>query len=302
MPPDEPGAQGASLPPEVRAIVAQIPAWSGARDLRATPLTGAASLNNTNYLVEVGGERAVLRIAAPTAHQIGVRRDHEIAAIQAAAQAGIAPALSYADAQGNLVSAYIDGRHWEAEEFHDRANLARLCATLRRLHAIRGVPADGSAERRIARLLASAAALGVELPSATAAHTTRLRAISEERARDRRFQPGLTHGDLWGNNFLDDGRQLWLVDWEFAGDGDTLFDLATISLAGRSTPDQQRQLLQEYGYTEPGDLRQLRMLHFVVFFFEAAWALVQHGRVGSAGYDYWAHATRMLDRLGGWEP
>jgi hypothetical protein len=38
----------------------------------------------------------------------------------------------------------------------------------------------------------------------------------------------------------------------------------------------------------------------VVFFFEGAWALVQHGLRGSSDYDYAAHAARMFARLERW--
>jgi thiamine kinase-like enzyme len=291
---------GERPPAAVQAIITKIPGWADAHDLQIAPLPGAMSLNNTSYLASIGGSRFVLRVASDTAEQIGVRRADELAAIRAAAHAGIAPALSYADERGNLVMAYVEGRHWEPADFHHRANLARISDTLRRLHAIQGVPADGSAERRIARLLTSATALGLALPVSIERYRAQLGAIGAERAQDERFQPGLTHGDLWGNNFLDDGRRLWLIDWEFAGVGDTLFDLATISIAGRYSTEDQRELLRLYGYTRTDDLRHLHMLQYVVFFFEGAWALVQHGRLGSASYDYQAHAARMFERLDTW--
>ena len=36
------------------------------------------------------------------------------------------------------------------------------------------------------------------------------------------------HNDLLAGNFIDDGRRLWLIDWDYAGFNSPLFDLATL--------------------------------------------------------------------------
>jgi thiamine kinase-like enzyme len=172
--------------------------------------------------------------------------------------------------------------------------------TLRRLHAIRGVAADGSVVRRIEALLASAWELGLPRPAGLDGYLKRLHAFAGARRTDPRFQPGLCHNDFWHNNFLDDGERLWLVDWEFSGDGDPLFDVATFCLGARYTAEQQEVILAAFGCSEPGNLALLREMQSVVFLFEGAWALVQHALRGSAEYDYQAHAARMFGRLEDW--
>ena len=37
------------------------------------------------------------------------------------------------------------------------------------------------------------------------------------------------HHDLLPTNFLDDGRRLWLIDWEYGAFGTAMFDLANIA-------------------------------------------------------------------------
>lgn len=37
------------------------------------------------------------------------------------------------------------------------------------------------------------------------------------------------HLDLKGDNLFDDGHRLWLIDWEYAGMSDPLFDLAMLA-------------------------------------------------------------------------
>jgi aminoglycoside phosphotransferase (APT) family kinase protein len=42
------------------------------------------------------------------------------------------------------------------------------------------------------------------------------------------------HHDLLPGNFIDDGKRLWLIDWEYAGFGTAMFDLANLATNGRS--------------------------------------------------------------------
>ncbi len=124
-----------------------------------------------------------------------------------------------------------------------------------------------------------------------------LKEIEALRMRDTRFHPGLCHNDCWSNDFLDDGQRLWLLDWEFGGNGDTLYDVATVVLSGRATEAQQAEFLTEYGYTEPEDFAQLQAMIYVVWCFEGLWAMVQYGLRGSSDYDYFTHARRVFDRM-----
>ncbi|MDX1933476.1 MAG: choline kinase family protein [Capsulimonadales bacterium] len=294
-----------AVPAAVVALAAGIPLFAGASERRISPLSGVLSLNNANYRVDCDGISYLLRIGADTARHLGIRREEEIAAAMAAASVGVAPAVLYAEPSGVIVTSFVVGRHWEPEAFHEPQNLLRLAETLRRLHSVRNVTAEGSSFRRIERLLNSARSLGLELPSRIEEYRTRLAGIEAGRRSDPRFVPGLAHNDLWANNFLDDGAHLYLVDWEFAGQGDGLIDLATISMAGQYSEAEQRTLLAAYGLPEDRDYETLQTMKWVITFFEAGWALVMDGLRGQGraasdiggDFDYALHASRMFERL-----
>lgn len=298
-----------SSPEDIAAILSRIPALAGTTKPQVQPLQGGQSLNNANFLVRPGGghDEYVLRVATRTAvTHLGVRWDEEIAAARAAADAGLAPEVLYADPDaGHLLTRRVTGgRHWAASELSEPANRARVADALRRLHRISTTPGDDAAVfRRVEHLLASAVRLGLELPPRLPEHGHRLRDIEARRASDRdRMPPGLNHNDFWLNNFLDDGERLWLLDWEFAGRGDGLYDLATTAFAGGYTDDEAERLLGDYGLDRPSDRAALAEIKWVVIFFEAAWSLVMDGLRGSdasvpGGYDYRGHARRMFDRL-----
>jgi thiamine kinase-like enzyme len=286
---------------EVHALVSRIPFLADTRELSITPLQGVISLNNTNYRVSADGMDYVLRVASDTAPLLGIRRDEEAESAVAAARAGVAPEVLYFDNDGNMVTPLIQGRHWEPEDFHDEGNVRRLAETLRRLHDVKEVRprAEGLVSQRVESLVESAGSLGVELPTDMEVHREKMRELDEMCRADTRFSPGLSHNDLWANNFIDDGKQLWFLDWEFSGTGHGLYDLATLSFAGGYSPEEQSFLLRLYGYTAPADLQRLQSMKYLVHLFEGCWSLVQHGLRGSDGFNYLDHSKRMLDALRG---
>jgi len=283
------------IPSLIYDLIARIPLFKDATDIRVEALQDVISLNNANFRVHVSGFEYVLRVAAETVGFLGVNRAEEREAATAAARAGVGPVVLYFDSEGNMVTPFIQGREWKAEDFHREANMARLAETLRRLHSVTGVRAECSVYRRIERLLQSAKSLPVELPAPLDGYLDRLQQIEERRHAEAQFPFGLCHNDFWSNNFLDDGEQLWLLDWEFAGNGDGLYDLASISIPGQYSEAEQVTLLQAYGYTRPEDLQSLQTMKWVVAFFEAAWGLVQHGLRGSSDYDYWGYSCNRFE-------
>jgi len=286
----------------VREALDAVPRFAGARGLTAEPLRDVQSLNNNSWIVYQRGsaEKYVVRIANPTTGpHLGIRRDEEGAAARAAAAAGVAPEVVHYDpSNGLMVTRWIESaRAWDQDDFGDSSKVARLVEVLRRMHAVTDLPDEpGSVFRRIRHLAASAHRLGIEAPGKLDDALLRLADIEAERAYPA---PGLNHNDLWGNNILDDGTRIWLVDWEFAGSGDGFYDLATTSMAGGYGPAQDAWLLGEYGLAGAEHLAALRSMKWVVRFFEAMWSLVMHTVHVHPGFDYLTHASNMFAALDG---
>lgn len=287
----------AAIPVEVRELAERVPMWANAPAPLIVPLKGTISLNNSLYRVTTGGVDYILRYAADAGRYLGIRREEELAAAQAAAEANLAPAIFYAEPGGHTVMPFLVARHWEPADFQEPVNIARIADALRRLHAIQGVNAPCSVYQRIERLLESAGELNLATPPDLERHREKLHRLEAERAANPRPSFGLNHNDLWANNFLDDGEKIYLLDWEFAGNGDGLFDLTTISFQAPYSDAQLRAFLNAYGKTADDAPQALADTRFIVSFFEAGWALVLHNLRGSAGFDYQKHAHLMFERL-----
>ena len=105
----------------------------------------------------------------------------------------------------------------------------------------------------------------------------------------------LCHNDLLPANLIDEDDRLWLVDWEYAGMGHPLFDLASVSANAGFTEDEDVDLLAAYrGAVEPRDLEELRVFKAASALREALWAIIQ--TVSSElDFDYHAYAERNFE-------
>jgi thiamine kinase-like enzyme len=107
------------------------------------------------------------------------------------------------------------------------------------------------------------------------------------------------HHDLLPANFLDDGRRLWLIDFEYAGFGTAMFDLAGIASNAGFDPDQARTLMIEYlGHPPSDDMVQSHAaMQCASLLREAMWSMVSELHLNAPGVDYEAYTQENLDVL-----
>lgn len=276
-----------------RERIAALPCWQGA--IAAEPLTGG--LSNESWKVRDGAGDHVVRFGRdfPFHHVI---RDREVMVARAAHRAGFAPEVEYA-APGVMVSAFVAARTWGAADL--AAAPDRVAALLRRFHTEMAPQVSGAAFlfwpfhviRDYARTIAAGgSAFAPRLPGFLA-----LNAALEAAQVPMPIVFG--HHDLLPANFLDDGRRLWLIDFEYAGFGTAMFDLA--GAASNSGMDQaaSRALLGAYFGRAPdaATVRAFDAMQCASLLREAMWAMVSELHLDAPGADYAAYAEENLGKL-----
>ena len=132
----------------------RVPELAG-RELILTSLSGG--ITNRNFLVTIPGEseRYVIRLAGNDTHLLGISREVEHAATVAAAGVGVGPEVTaFIRPEGYLVTRFIEGSPVSFEQVRERATLARIADSLRRIHqgpadprAVRAAPDRGGVSR-----------------------------------------------------------------------------------------------------------------------------------------------------------
>ena len=275
--------------------IRRVPQWAGAQDLRTTFISGG--ITNLNYRVDMGGESYVLRIGGADSGLLGIQRECEYAANRAAASVGIAPEVVYfMQPEGWLVTRFISGRPLSPEEIGQPANIRRVAEALRRIHALPPIPLTFSPFRTVEEYTATARSYGVAFPDNFDRLAARTNEI-ESAFRQDPFVPHLCHNDLLNANFLDDGR-LYILDWEYAGMGDVIFDLANFAAHHEFKDEQDRFLLECYfgDPPTPAGLARLNLMKIASDFREAMWGMVQIG-ISKIDFDFRGYAEKHFGRM-----
>jgi len=280
-----------TLDPLQRA--ASLACWRG--KVEPTPLGGG--ITNTNFTVVEGADKYVVRIGDDIMlHQIS--RVHELAASKAAFAAGISPEVVHSE-PGALVLRFVEGHTFSAEDVRNPRNHPALIDLVRRCHCEMPLHFRGPAAmfwvfqvlRDYSHTLKEGASR--HLPALAG---LRLQAEQLEKAVGR-VDIVFGHNDLLAANFLDDGKRLWLVDWDYAGFNSPLFDLG--GLASNSELDSAaRDSLAELYFDAPmtDELRQrLAAMTAASLLRETMWSMVSEIH-SSLDFDYAAYTAENLKR------
>ncbi|MEN6370214.1 MAG: choline kinase family protein [Thermotogota bacterium] len=272
---------------------------------RIEPLRG---LSNRNFLVAIGQDEYIVRLASPNAGCLGISREAEATALRLAHAAGLGPeVVRYVLPEGHLITQPIAARSFSEipDRYRDPEVLRSVVRTVRRVHSL---PTLDHAFDPFARIRASfrrAAEARVALPAGSARVLCRLGEI--ESARGPLVPPylALCHNDLFAGNLLD-ANPIRLIDWEFAGMGDIFFDLATLLVSCDETAPlsnaHRHAILDEYfGEETPEHRRRLDDMVLVVQLHVVAWGLTHHAlgtpAHGWEGFTFLGFATDLLTEV-----
>lgn len=271
--------------------IAALPCWRG--QITAEPLTGG--LSNEAWVVTDKNGRHVVRFGRdyPFHHVI---REREVMTARAAHAAGFGPAMEYA-APGVMVSAFIEAKTWDAADM--RSNPARLAELLRRFHTEMPHHISGPGFifdafhviRDYARILA-----GTEW----ADHLPPLVALARSTEAVQVPLPIVVgHHDMLPANVLETEDRLWLIDYEYAGFGTAMFDLASAASNARMGGEAADLLVGTYlGRAPETAFRQaFDAMRCAGLIREAMWAMVSEQHLSTSGVDFAAYAEENLTAL-----
>lgn len=206
---------------------------------------------NESYRVECGAWAFVLRLSSGSGRADARHAEVEQRVQRQAAEQGLAPAVVYADpAEGILLSEFLPGRSWRPTDLEDGARLESLAQVLRRVHRL---PACGTpyAGREAARTYFR----GLEA-AGRAGNFARHCLATVETTSDAESL-ACCHNDVVAGNVI--GEQApRLIDWEYAGDNDPLFDLASL-IGWHDLDERQVDVLLGAYATEAGAAARERL-------------------------------------------
>ncbi|MER8847125.1 MULTISPECIES: phosphotransferase family protein [Mesorhizobium] len=256
---------------EARAKLATIPALAG----YTGPLERLGGLTN---LVFKAGDYC-LRIPGKGTEEY-INRANEAIAAREAAKAGVSPEVLHADAaSGLMVTRYIAAAEtMSPDKFRERqGSPARAAEAFRKLHASGAVfPFRFELFSMIDDYLKVLSTRDVALPAGY--HDVVREAESVRSALAVRPLPLVAcHCDPLCENFLDTGERMWIVDWEYSGMNDPLWDLGDLSVEGKFDANQDEELMRAYfgGEAKPAERGRIVIYKTMCDLLWTLWGLIQ---------------------------
>lgn len=274
-------------------VVARMPEWRG-RALGVRPLTNG--LTNTNYRVDVGRDAYVVRIPGASTDLLAIDRENELHNTGVAARAGVGPRIvRHFPDTGVTVLEWIHGPTMTIEALAAPDMPVRVARSIRLLHDGPRFLRDFSMFRLLDGYLALAAARGIALPERFPARLPALRRV--EAALAARPLPAVPcHNDLLPDNFIDDGRLLRIVDYEYSGNGDPTFELGNACQELLWDDARIAALCHAYfGAATAERLARVKLNMIVSDLGWTAWAAIQ-ARISRLAFDFDAYGQGRLAR------
>ena len=266
--------------------------------VRNASFTRLGGLTNRNYRVDVASRKLVLRIPGEgTSAYIDRRVEKHNAEV--AARAGVNAEVVYFDASdGVSLCAFIDGAAtMNAERFQDLGAVARAARALRRMHDWKE-PFESRFDlfQKIDEYLALLRKLHAPVPEGYDRLQKEAEAVRKTlEARPAPLAP--CHCDPLAENFLDTGTRMVVVDWEYSGMNDPMWDLGDLSVEAEFGPEQDEAMLTAYFEgAVPQEARGRMILYKAMCdLLWTLWGVIQFANKNPAD-DFWSYSVNRFER------
>lgn len=230
-------------------------------------------LNNQSFKFRVKNQYYIYRHPGINASGV-IDRKREATAIRAARKLGIDETLVYIDEEdGWKISKFVDAT--ETFDFGDKKHINMLAAKLKTLHDSKTSVGFGFDYRlegdRIIDILKNIDGLAYR------------RALAEREAmtpifdflQKDKWQISLCHNDLYEPNLLVEKDNLYIIDWEFAGNADIGFDVCKLFAVHNPPYEEIDYWVEEYfeRQTTTEEKRHMIACAAVIYYYWYIWGI-----------------------------
>jgi thiamine kinase-like enzyme len=277
----------------IEQVVENIADWRG-QNVEVQPISGG--LTNTNYRVDVAGTPYVVRIPGESTELLAINRENEYYNTKAAAEAGAGAKIAYylPDLQV-MVLEYIYGETMSIQALQRPGMPTRIAQSLKMLHAGPCFLTDFNMFRLTEYYLKIAQEYEVRIP---AGYPERMPAIQQiEKALLANPLPTVPcNNDLLAENYIDDGKILRTIDFEYSGNNDPCFELANTCQEQQYDEPRIIEMCAAYfGQPYPDKLARMKLNMIMSDVGWTLWAAIQ-AKISTIDFDFWGWAVERWAR------
>ncbi len=274
-------------------VVARISDWKG-RNISVHPLSGG--LTNTNFKVEVDGIPYFVRVPGESTELLAIDRKNEYHNTKAAAEAGVAPKVLYHLPEYDvMVIEFLNGKTMSKDSLNEMGMPTRMAQAIKKLNQGPRFFSDFNMFRLTEYYLRLCKDRGIRIPDG---YLIRMPAVNQiEMAMSARPLPSVPcNNDLLAENYIDDGKQLWLIDYEYSGNNDPTFELGNTCQEMQFNDGQINEVCEAYFGRATLDMIARMKLNMIMSDVGwGLWAAIQ-ASISTIDFDFWGWAIERWGR------
>jgi len=284
--------------PIIDEVVAKIPDWDG-KDVSITSLSGG--LTNSNFKVEVDGTPYFVRVPGASTDLLAVNRENEYHNSKAAFVAGVGPKVLYHLPEYDvMVLEFLHGETMSKDALNEPGQPTRMAEAIKKLHAGPRFLLDFNMFRLTDYYLKTCKEHKIKIPDGYLDRVSTFMRI--EKAMSVNLPPTVPcNNDLLAENYIDDGEQLWLIDYEYSGNNDPTFELGNTCQEMQFNDDQLKEICGAYfGEVKPSQIARMKLNMIMSDVGWGLWAAIQT-KISKIDFDFWGWAierwARAMDKM-----
>jgi len=277
----------------IEEAVAKIDEWRG-KNISIQPLSGG--LTNSNYKVEVEGTPYFVRVPGESTELLAIDRNNEFHNTKAAAEAGVAPrVLYYLPEYCVMVLEFLNGKTMSKDSLNAPGMPTRMARAIKQLHSAPRFLTDFNMFRLTEYYLNLCKERVIRIPDGYLDRMPTVKQI-EKAMSVRPLDTVPCNNDLLAENYLDDGKQLWLIDYEYSGNNDPTFELGNTCQEMQFSDDQISEVCSAYFGTASSDMIARMKLNMIMSDVGwGLWAAIQ-AKISRIDFDFWGWAIERWGR------
>jgi thiamine kinase-like enzyme len=274
-------------------VVAKISDWKG-KNVSIRPLSGG--LTNTNFKVEVDGVPHFVRVPGASTELLAIDRNNEYYNTKAAAEAGVAPKVLYHLPEYNvMVIEFLNGKTMSKDSLNEKRMPTRMAQAIKKLNQGPRFLTDFNMFRLTEYYLSVCKERDIRIPDG---YLERVPTVAQiEKAMSGKLLPTVPcNNDLLAENYIDDGKQLWLIDYEYSGNNDPTFELGNTCQEMQFNDEQIGEVCAAYfGEATPNKIARMKLNMIMSDVGWGLWAAIQ-AKISTIDFDFWGWAIERWDR------
>ncbi|HNO94367.1 MAG TPA: choline/ethanolamine kinase family protein [Anaerolineales bacterium] len=277
----------------IEEIAARVEEWKG-QNVVIDQLSGG--LTNTNYKITVNGKPYFVRVPGASTELLAIDRNNEYHNTSAAATAGVAPkVLQHFPEYHVMVIEFLDGKTMSKDSLNAAGMPTRMAHAIKKLHAGPRFLTDFNMFRLTEYYLSLCRERAIKIPNG---YPERMSTVNEiEKAMS--VKPLATvpcNNDLLAENYIDDGKQLWLIDYEYSGNNDPTFELGNTCQEMQFNDEQIKEVCAAYfGDATPQMVARMKLNMIMSDVGWGLWAAIQ-ANISTIDFDFWGWALERWGR------